>query len=257
MNIHKTVPSLRSGVLFSLLAIPSLSQAAVISNFDFTGPPWTVQKESNFATFAANAPSSDGDADSVTSTLMNSGHTGGGYNSFYIRDIDGGTVGVADVNDFVIFSATDTPGVGMNVGLSNATVPTNYVSFTVTPDSGFETTYESISLFTGANGGNDQYNVDIRAWDGTSETTLGGVNRTTPADANQPIVQDTFDFADFTSAGVTEFRLYSYNVTGGGANGGVRIDDIVLNGTTVPIPEPSAALLSCLAGLGLLARRRR
>lgn len=238
--------------------LPIHADAAVISNFDFTGPPWAAQKEANFATFAAAAGSVDADANSLTSTLSNSGHTGGGYNSFYIRDIDGGTVGTVDANDFVIFSGTDTPGVGMNVGNSNATSPTNYFSFTVSPSAGFETTYDSVSLFTGANGAADQYNVEIRTWDGATETSLGLINRTTPAGtANQPIVQDLIDFSDFTSAGVSEFRFYSYNVTGGGANGGVRFDDIVLNGTTAAIPEPSAAVLFGLAGLSLILRRRK
>lgn len=65
----------------------------------FTGPPWTTAKESNFATFAAKAPSSDADPNSATSILSNSGHTAGGYASFYIRDIDG----------FTIFSTSATP----------------------------------------------------------------------------------------------------------------------------------------------------
>ena len=239
--------------LASLLALGISVHADVISNFDFTGDtPWTVDKESDFATFAANALSVDTDLNSVTSPLSNSGHTGGGYNSFYIRDIDG---------PFVIFSATDTSGVGMNVGLSNATSPTNYFSFGVSPGVGYETTFESVSLYTGVNGASDQYNVEIRAWDGSTETSLGLIDRTSPAGlANQPVVQDIIDFADFTSANTTEFRFYSYNVTGGGVNGGVRYDDIIINGTTtLAIPEPSSATLIGFGtlALALIARRRK
>lgn len=243
-------------ILALLMGSASIGSAAVISNFDFTGPPWTAQKESDFATFAANAPSVDTDLNSTTSILSNSGHTGGGYASFYVRDVDGGTVGVADGGDFEIFSSSDTPGVGMNVGNSNATTPTNFVAFNVTPASGYQTTFESISMFTGVNGSGDAYNVQIRSWDGSSETTLGTISRTSPAAVNAPVVQDTVNFTDFTSEDAVEFRLYSYNVTAGGANGGVRFDDIVLNGNTALVPEPSSALLLALAGLGILRRRR-
>lgn len=225
-----------------------MANGAVISNFNFTGPPWTDPKENDFAIFAANAPSVDTDANSLTSTLTNNGHTGGGYASFYIRDSDG----------FSIFSTSDTPGVGMNLGNSNATSPTNYVAFTVAPSAGYQTTFESISMFTGINGISDQYNVEVRAWDGVTETSLGLIDRTSlPGTTNSPVVQDTIDSADFTSTGTIEIRLYSYNVTGSGANGGVRFDDIVLNGSTTAIPEPSSAILLSCAGLGLLARRRR
>jgi hypothetical protein len=254
INIKKPMTSCpgRTFLALSIAAMPAAS-AAVISNFTFTGPPWTTDKENNFATFAANSPSEDTDLFSATSILSNSGHTGGGYDSFYIRDADIGTS---------IFSGTATPGVGMNLGNSNATVPTNYVSFTVTPDSGYQTTFESISMYTGVNGASDDYNVQIRAWDGVAETTLGTISRTTPASpaSNSTVVQDSIDFADFTSSGVTEFRLYSYGVSQPGAapqNGGVRFDDIVLNGFTTAIPEPSVASLIGLVGLGLLVRRSR
>lgn len=120
-----------------LLAQPSSSLATeVLSRFTFTGPPWTAAKESDFATFATKAPSDDTATRSVTSELSNNGYTSGGYSSFYIRDIDGGTVGIPDSGDFQIFSTSSTPGVGMNFGNTNATVPTHSLSFTVTPVSG-------------------------------------------------------------------------------------------------------------------------
>ena len=222
----------------------------MISNFTFTGPPWTAAKEADFATFAANAPSVDTDTFSTTSILSNSGYTAGGYASFYIRDADPGTS---------IFSTSATPGVGMNIGGANQTVPTHYIAFTVTPDSGYQTAFESLSFYTDVNGANDTYTVELRAWDGTIETSLGSISHTTGASTNEPVVFKSIDFADFTSSDPVEFRLYGYGVSEPASapqNGGIRYDDIVLNGATSVIPEPSMAALSSLAALGMLLRRR-
>jgi hypothetical protein len=245
---------LRISTLAILVAATPAASAAVLSNFTFTGPPWTTNKDNNFATFAANAPSSDTELNSTTSILSNSGYNGGTYASFYIRDIDGGTVGVADAGDFTIFSTSATPGAGMNVGNAAATVATNYIAFTLTPDSGYQTAFESLSFYTGTNAASDEYNIQLRAWNGVSETTLGSVSHT-GASTNAPVVFKSIDFTDFTSTSAIEFRLYGYNVASSG--GGIRYDDIVLNGTTTAIPEPSMAALCGLAAMGLLVRRRR
>lgn len=251
MNIRKPKPIVtRSAVIAALLAAIPASSAAVISNFNFTGPPWTAAKENDFATFAAAAGSVDTELNSTTSDLSKTANIdGGGYESFYIRDADIGTS---------IFSNTATAGVGMNFADVEEATATNYISFTVTPSGGFEATYENLSLFVGTNAGNVE--LSLRAWDGASETTLGDYSfvDTNPgggASTNDPIIAHTFDFTDFTSSSATEFRLYAWN--GESANTGVRLDDIVLNGTVNVIPEPGSAALLGLAGLGLLIRRRR
>ena len=239
MPLRLLIPAL------SLAALPAAS-AAVISNFTFTGPPWSTNKEPDFGVFAANAPSEDADTFSTTSILSNSGYSSGGYASFYIRDSDIGTS---------IFSTSATPGVGMNVAGADQTVPTNYISFTVTPDSGYATTFESVSFYTDANFANEEYNVQFAAWDGSSLTVLGDVSHTTGVTQNEPVVFKSIDFGDFTSSDPVEFRLYGYDMSA--SNGGIRFDDIVLNGTTTAVPEPSLVSLAGLAFLGLLSRRRR
>lgn len=207
------------GVRFDDIRLAGYSSAGVIANFTFTGPPWTAAKEANFATFATKAPSVDSDPNSTTSILSNSGYTAGGYASYYIRDIDG----------FSIFTSSATSGVGMNVGAANATGPTNYIAFTVTPGAAYQTTFESLTFYTGTNATSDTYNIELRAWNGVSETTLGSVSHTAGA-ANEPVVFKSIDFADFTTSSTTEFRLYGYNVAS--STGGIRYDDIVLLGTT-------------------------
>ena len=208
------------------LTTSSLTPVAtnVISNFTFTGPPWTAAKEADFATFAANAPSIDSDGTSATSILSNNGYTGGGYDSFYIRDVDG----------FSIFSSSATSGVGMNLGGANATSPTNFVSFTVTPDAD-PVTFGELSFYAGTNGANDTFDIELRVWDGATETTLGSASHTSGNTANEAVAFNAIDFPDFTSASAMEFRLYGYNVDS--ANGGIRLDDIVLSGPGEVEPE--------------------
>ena len=219
------------GVRFDDIRLAGFSNAGVLANFTFTGPPWTAAKEADFAAFAAKAPSVDADPNSTTSILSNSGCTSGGYASFYIRDVDG----------FTIFSTSTTPGVGMNVGGANETSPTDYISFTVTPGAGFQTTFEALSFFTGTNAASDTYDIQVRAWNGVSESILGSVSHT-PGSNNQPVVFKSIDFADFTASSTTEFRLYGYNVASSSA--GIRYDDIKLFGATRAVSAEPAGRVS-------------
>lgn len=217
------------GTRFDDITLMGYYTADVISNFSFTGPPWTAAKENDFATFAASAPSEDTDVNTTTSILANSGYTAGAYDSFYIRDADPVTA---------IFSTSDTPGVGMNVGAANQAVPTNYISFTVTPVSG-SVTYSLLSFYTDTNAADDSYDIELRAWDGAVETTLGAVAHTTGSSSNQPVAFKSIDFTDFSSTDPIEFRLYGYNVNS--ATGGIRYDDIRLIGDTETAPEVDVA----------------
>ena len=115
----------------------------------------------------------------------------------------------------------------MNLGGANATSPTNFVSFTVTPD-GEPVTFGELSFYAGTNGANDSFDIELRVWDGATETTLGSASHTSGNSTNEAVAFQTIDFPDFASASVMEFRLYGYNVDS--ANGGIRLDDIVLSG---------------------------
>lgn len=201
----------------------------VISNFDFERPAWSGAKQSNFDAFAASASSSDTDELSSTSTLSQKGYTAGGYGSFYIKDSDIGTS---------IFSTSATPYAGMNIAGAHQSIPTNYISFTVTPDPGCRTTFERLSFFTDVNGANDTYNMELRAWDGRKETLLGSVTHTTGPVLNDPVVMKSIDFPDFSSTEPIEFRLYGYNVNS--ELRGIRYDDITLIGTSSIDPADSS-----------------
>ena len=198
---------------------------ASIAHFDFQNA-WTGAKEPNFTTFASNAASIDTDATSTASLLSNNGFTSGGFASFSLKDSAAGTS---------IFSSSASPDVGLNIGGANQTSATNYFSFTVTPGSGQSISYDSLSLYTSTNAANDQYNVDLVAIDGSgSPTTLGTHSHTTGGSSNEPVHLVSFDFPDFTSSNVVEWRIHVYNVNGS-ANG-VRFDDIILHEPTTITP---------------------
>jgi hypothetical protein len=205
-----------------------------IAHFTFTGPPWTTDKENDFATFAAKAPSQDTDRHSTTSPLANRGFTAGRYGSYYIRDSDTGKS---------IFSTSATPGIGMNVGGANQPVPTHYLSFTVTPHPGYQTAFESLSFYTGAYGAEGEYFVELRAWDGVAEKPLGSITHASGASENEPVTFKSIDFGDFSSEKPIEFRIYVFGViepVGRPGNTGVRFDDIVLRGGSEPVsPRPA------------------
>ena len=142
----------------------------------------------------------------------------------------------------------------MNIAGANQASPTNYFSFTVAPDSGYQTTFESLSFYTGANFANEEYNVRLTYWDGISEAILGDISHTTGGSTNLPVVFFSMDFADFTSTATSEFRIYGYDMSS--SNGGIRLDDIVLNGTTTAIPEPTTTVFLGLSAIGVFFYRR-
>jgi hypothetical protein len=204
----------------SILPLSASLIASEIALFDFQDA-WQGAKEPDFATFAGNAPSVDTDAGSVVSELSNNGFTSGGYASFTLSD---------EVANTEIFTTSTTMGLGMNMGGANQTEATNYFSFTVTPEEGAAVTYGSLTLFTSAFGGTDTYNVELRAIDGEGEeTVMGDVYEQVPEGVNnEPVSLATFDFEDFTSMNVTEWRIYVYNTDN--ANWAIRFDDITFLG---------------------------
>lgn len=223
----------------TLGALAHDANATVLANYDFNSS-WTGSKETDFPTFAALAPSIDTDTNTTASLLSNSGHGAGGFGSFPLQN--------------ALFATSASGDTGLNVGSANQTEATNYISFTITPGAGISVTYESLTLWTDTAISEDDYNVDVYAVVGTgSETLLGAHAYDTPATVNEPVHFVEYDFADFATTDVVEFRIYGYNTAA--ENNGVRYDDIIVNGTVVP--EPSSLALIGGASLFLLCRKRK
>jgi hypothetical protein len=139
----------------------------------------------------------------------------------------------------------------------------NYISFTISPDAGYEITLTSLQFaMNGSNTAPAQGRWGYRIGTGSFNTFDFTLANATPTSLT------TWDFADFTTSQTVEFRFWAFGTTSisGGtsaAGGTVRIanitgNDLVLNGSVALIPEPSTY---ALIGLGLAAlvflRRRK
>jgi hypothetical protein len=156
-----------------------------------------------------------------------------------------------------------------NWNISNTFDQTSkYISFSLLPKSGYEMTLESLSyVMNGSNTapGTGRWGFRI----GTSESFT--LQNTFAMAFALPSSSAVWDFTDFTTSDVVEFRFWVYgasSINGGvsASTGSVRIgnitgNDLVLNGSVTAVPEPSVSSLLLgglfgLAGLRFLGRKR-
>ncbi len=163
-------------------------------------------------------------------------------------------------------------GYGNNSTDENSIATTNYITFTITPDTNasfsldptntIEFNTRLFGFTTGDTGGHvirssiDGFASNIDVW----ETTVV---------ANGPTLAASFDFGPgFTNiTSPTEFRIYHYNESANtdsptighnnGSLGPTNNLDFVVNGSTALIPEPGTAGFLVLALASLALRRRR
>ncbi|MCS7048758.1 MAG: PEP-CTERM sorting domain-containing protein [Verrucomicrobiae bacterium] len=138
-----------------------------------------------------------------------------------------------------------------------------YITFQLQPVSGFQMTLTSLQYaINGSNTGPGTGRWGYRVGSGpfTLQTPFNIPFTLGPTLA-------TWDFPDFTTDQLVEFRFWAYgstSINGGtsGVNGTVRIgniagNDLILNGSTEIIPEPSTAVLLVLGLLGAYQFSRR
>ena len=152
---------------------------------------------------------------------------------------------------------------GVGADLDDAIANNQYFSFTVSADPGNILDLDNLTFTTFDSGNStaqdfavssslDGFGANLDLLDGMGGTIADGVGDiSTPADVD-------LSGSEFDSVTSVEFRIYLDNRESDGNGGsGTAIDNLILNGEVELIPEPSTALLSAFAGLGLLARRRR
>jgi hypothetical protein len=115
-----------------------------------------------------------------------------------------------------------------------------------------------ITYFFRTNAGGDNFTTNLDTFAITPSTgngtASGHYTNYTATFSDDSLLQNVL------GPGPLTIRLYGYSTSGAAATGAGahRIDNIVLNGTTTPIPEPSLAILA-LAGIvpAIYLRRRR
>jgi hypothetical protein len=137
--------------------------------------------------------------------------------------------------------------------LAGALTNNQYIGFTITLGTATTIDLTSFSFATDITSGTAAKNYWLLAdviggtFDAADQIGSGSFSN------NESKVITTFSTSSFSSN--TEFRLY-FDTGASTASHGFAIDDITLEATVTPIPEPSAALLGGIGTLLLLRRRR-
>ncbi|HNQ90055.1 MAG TPA: PEP-CTERM sorting domain-containing protein [Verrucomicrobiota bacterium] len=150
-------------------------------------------------------------------------------------------VGVASQAD--LFSSSQWTQAG-------ALDPTEYVGFTLEPESGWQLVLDTITWDTSRSSTGPQWGQVALFRNGQSLLTSDPFAITTT------LGSQSLDLADFIgdAGDLLEFRFHGWNATG---TGNLRLDNVTVNGSLTAIPEPSSLGLMASAALGWLAWRRR
>lgn len=242
--LHRIFPAL---FLVTLLLTGGADAQTVVARYDFET--------------AVPAPSVDADAGSVAGTFQG----GAGIT------LSASTVGDNSTVPFTTSVATgDTnaqaDGASFSSGDANATTQAtaitnnDYVSFTLTPQAGFEYDFTQLQFKVAQQNNNTAEGFFVRSnLTGSTDLTTGTVTTSLTGDGEFQLV--TVNLSSFTAlqdvTTPTEFRIYFYNPNGGSTGGTNRLDKVELQANV--IPEPSTYVL---LGVGLLVcaqrlRRRR
>lgn len=232
-------PFLLIGLNMVFAAIPCL-QAAVLLKYEFTGG-------------------------SQTGSVVDPGVTGGSFAAGpNLVDLDNGaaggsldyTAGWARIAPSRVIGASATPGTE-----TQSLDEGEYFTFTIGPNSGGTLNLETLVFSTayyGTNAPTALASFFVRSSVDDFAMNLGSTF-TNPLLTSASFVGNTVTFtgASFQDlAGPVEFRIYLYD-TNNASNRSIAIDDVTVNGTFIPVPEPaSCAFIFAALGLAMTGRRR-
>lgn len=250
----------------SLFSATSL-QAVIIASQDFDSP---MNVSAETATPALNSFTNGADAWGIYSRPT------GGPADLYDETVDDpNNPGTPDPGDGTgIIRSTKTDSFFGIADTTNGDNSTGEVTYTVTFDisSGFTLTEMTIDFaamgdFESGDIFSVRYSIDgaalITAFTGAANETIDNYTYTLedgttrqendPYTMNNVILDNNLTTLSAPLSGTGNSLAVTFDAITNGGDEVIVFDNIVING----IPEPSAALLSILGGLGFLARRRR
>jgi len=235
-----------SSVVIALLSSDNC-EAAIIASWDFNDADGLAPLEASFSDTAnfAGVTASDisvGAGLNLVTTTANGNTFGGG----------------SDPNEFTLGGARDAfgfPDDNNNADLAGALAQNNYISFTITPDSGQIFDLTSLTFDYRVNRVRDAANR-YTVFSSVDGFTNGNQIAATVTNSNaNAFTAQTVDLSSLTGiASAVEFRIF---IHGGDRNASsfTGFDNFVVN--AVPVPEPGS-LVSLVFGLfSLLFFRRK
>jgi len=145
---------------------------------------------------------------------------------------------------------------GTGDDIADAFTNGQFFSFTVTADPLFDFTLSSLEfdVTRSGNGAND-FSVRSSLDNFTIDLLIGNDAILDGIVSPQTVDLSSIDFANQTEV---EFIIIFDDRDGNGlSSSGTSIDNVLLQGTVQPIPEPSSSILLALGGLALASRRKR
>lgn len=138
-----------------------------------------------------------------------------------------------------------------NWGTGASIDTTRYVTFTITPNAGFQVQLNALTFDVQATGNGPTQGQIRMSNDGFATFSSFGY---TPTGGTTNVI---WNFPAFTSIAPVSFRMYGYGATN--ANGAMRFDNVFATGGTSPVPEPLGIMgvtFGGLAAAGWVRRRR-
>ena len=162
-------------------------------------------------------------------------------------------------------SAADTfGGSGFNsTALASAITGDQYLSFTLTPTTGYAVSFTSLSLLSGVSTATTSFHGEVLS-SATGFNSGASLHSYSFSSTSAPLQSITLSGVSALQnvTGPVEFRIYGWRDTGGTSTFRLRSltgNDLVLNGTVSAVPEPTtyAAILGALTLAGVVMHRRR